>query len=71
MLFDLLENISTSLVMYRFPERTPVVDSLASVFTFLKWVFVAGSFLLLIGGIVIGIWGLYKRRSTADDLSDA
>ena len=63
MVFDLLENLSTSLVMYRFPERTPVVDWLAGVFTTLKWVFVASSFLLLIGGMVIGVWRWVRRQT--------
>jgi hypothetical protein len=49
--------------MYRFPERTPVVDSLATVFTSVKWIFVTGSFVLLIVGIVIGIWRWYRRRN--------
>jgi len=66
MVFDLLENLSTSLVMYRFPERTPVVDSLATVFTSLKWFFVTGSFLLLIGGILVGLRRWYKRRRAAE-----
>ena len=33
---DYLENISASIVMARYPSRTPVVDWLATVFTMLK-----------------------------------
>ena len=49
-LFDYLENVSTSLVMWRFPDHTPVVDVLAPAFTVVKWILVNGSFVLLLGG---------------------
>jgi hypothetical protein len=52
-LFDYLENVSTSLVMYRYPSLTPTVDSLASWFTLLKWLAIVGSFLILFLGLVI------------------
>jgi hypothetical protein len=55
-LFDFLENTSASLVMARFPDRTPVVDTLAPLFTFVKWIFVGGSFVVLAVGLVV--WGL-------------
>lgn len=48
MLFDYLENSATVIVMARYPLRTPVVDLLAPVFTFAKWVFVGGSFVILL-----------------------
>lgn len=57
MLFDYLENIATSLVMLRYPAQTLVVDWLAGIFTGLKWIFVGGSFILLLVGAVIAIWG--------------
>jgi hypothetical protein len=60
MVFDFLENFSTSLVMARYPAQTPVVDWLAPVFTLVKWVFVNGSFLLLLIGILIAAWGWAK-----------
>ena len=51
-IFDYLENFSAALVMGRYPALTPVVDWLAPVFTFIKWVsFVGGSFALLVIGI--------------------
>jgi hypothetical protein len=51
MLLDYLENISTSVVMARYPDATPIVVLLAPVFTLAKWVFVGGSFLLLLIGL--------------------
>lgn len=51
MLLDYLENISTSVVMARYPDATPLVVSLAPIFTLAKWVFVSGSFLLLLSGL--------------------
>lgn len=62
MAFDYLENLSTSVVMLRFPHQTPLVDSLAPIFTALKWVFVGGSFVLLILGAVIAAWQWIKGR---------
>jgi hypothetical protein len=60
-LFDYLENSATSLVMQRYPLRTPVIDTLAPLFTFTKWLFVGGSFtLLLVAGVAV-LW----RRSEA------
>jgi hypothetical protein len=61
-LFDYLENLSASLVMLRYPDRTPGVDILAPVFTLVKWVFVNGSFVLLLAGVVVGVWQWNKRR---------
>jgi hypothetical protein len=61
--FDYLENISTSLVMARYPDPTAVADSMAAVFTMVKWVLVAGSFALLLLGIVVGALRWVRRRS--------
>ena len=55
-LFDYLENLSTSAVMWRYPARTPVVDTLAPVFTLVKWIFVGGSFVLLFVGLTVVAW---------------
>ena len=62
-LFDYLENISTSIVMLRYPQSTPLVGNLASVFTLLKWVLIMGSFGLLIfaGGLLL--WNVVSRRN--------
>lgn len=62
--FDYLENAAASIVMSRYPATTPVVDWLATVFTMLKWVFVQGSFVVLLGGLLVGaVRWLAGRRS--------
>ncbi len=63
MLLDYLENISTSLVMFRYPTRTPVVDFVAPLFTSIKWTLVGGSFVLLLIAIGAGITTWIKRSS--------
>ena len=50
-LLDLGENLSTSLVMLRYPAMTPVFDSLAAGFTLTKWAVLAFCFLALIGAL--------------------
>lgn len=62
-LFDYLENLSTSLVMLRYPDQSAVVDLLAPVFTALKWSLLAASFILLLGGIVVAVWRWTKERT--------
>jgi hypothetical protein len=54
-IFDYLENVSTSVVMVRYPAKTVVVDGIATVFTAVKWVFVTLSFILLLLGMVAGL----------------
>ena len=61
-LFDYLENVSTSLVMIRYPSETNMVDVLAGVFTTVKWVFVSGSFVLLLVGVGVGLWRWARAR---------
>jgi hypothetical protein len=64
-LLDLLENLSTSLIMYRFPARTPVIDIVAPAFTALKWILIAASFLALSLGILLSL----RRKLTGDQPS--
>jgi hypothetical protein len=56
---DFLENISTSIVMARYPVETPIIDSVASLFTMAKWVLVSFSFLFLLASAIVAVW----RRS--------
>lgn len=65
-MFDYLENISTSLVMARYPVPTPGVDLLAPVFTLVKWFFVNGSFVVLAAALGLAVWKRWengKRRT--------
>jgi hypothetical protein len=62
-LFDYLENLSTSVVMWRYPAQTAVIDFLAPVFTMLKWAFVGGSFALLLIGLTAAVWRWLRSRS--------
>ncbi len=59
---DYLENAALSVVMVRYPSRTPVIDTLAPVITLMKWLFVGGSFLLLSIGIAVGTWRWLASR---------
>ncbi|MFU8793180.1 MAG: hypothetical protein ACNA7K_04060 [Acholeplasmataceae bacterium] len=45
--FDLLENISLSIVMTRYPKETFLIDHLAGFMTAMKWVTLSLSFLML------------------------
>ena len=65
-LLDYLENVFASIVMLRYPDHTAVIDMLAPVSTLVKWIFVSGSFALLLVGAVVGIWrwiGRSKQQS--------
>jgi hypothetical protein len=64
-LLDYLENLSTSLVMLRYPAQTAVVDLLAPLFTALKWGVLGASFVLLLGGIVLAAWHWIRQRQQA------
>ena len=53
MKFDFLENIAATIVMARFPQASPVAAFLAPIFTPIKWLFVNGSFVVLLVGLVL------------------
>ncbi len=62
MAFDYAENISTALVMYRYPTTTLMVATIAPFLTAIKWIFVAGSFVLVIIGITAVIWQSIRKH---------
>ncbi len=53
MVLDFLENTATSLVMARYPLQCPPGELLAPLFTPLKWLFVGGSFLILLTFLIL------------------
>ena len=62
-LFDLLENSAASVVMARYPQVTPGIDSLTPILTLIKWFFVNGSFVILLPALGAALWKwLAKRR---------
>jgi hypothetical protein len=61
MIFDYLENISTSLVMYRYPAPTLIIDWFAGFFTVLKWLLIGLSFAALVAGIIAILWFWIKK----------
>jgi len=67
MVFDFLENITASIVMHRFPALSPISASLAPVFTFFKWVFVGGSFLILLISRLARLFTLLIQTFSATD----
>ncbi len=60
--FDLLENLSVSIVMYQFPAKTALFSNIASYSTTLKWIFVYASFLTLAISMVVFLWVSIKKR---------
>ena len=58
---DYLENISTSLVIYRYPAQTLIFDWLAGVFTTMKWLSIGVSFVVLVVGIIIAMWQWIRK----------
>lgn len=63
LLFDYMENVSTSLVMIRYPNDTAGVDVMAALFTMVKWLLVSGSFVLLLVGGLAGAWRWMRERN--------
>ena len=59
---DFLENGASVIVMARYPLPTPVIDLLAPIFTFSKWLFVGGSFVVLLVTAVAAIWRRIAQR---------
>jgi hypothetical protein len=63
---DYLENLSTSLVMARYPDPTPVIVWLAPVLTLAKWVFVGGSFVVLLVGLLVALFRWIGSRADSE-----
>ena len=62
LLFDFLENVLVSIVFMCYPNQT-MLAHLAGVFTFLKWVFIVVTLIIIFTGVIIkGIISLKKAR---------
>jgi hypothetical protein len=63
--FDFVENISASVVMYRYPESSNIFASMAPIATFLKWSFIGLSFAGFVVGVVLVVGqGVRSKRTT-------
>jgi hypothetical protein len=62
MFFDYLENVTASIVMWRYPAATPFVDWLAALASLSKWFFIGASFLILLAGIISGAGRWFRKR---------
>jgi positive regulator of sigma E activity len=65
MIGDYLENISTSIVMYMYPILIPILAWMAGIFTALKWILIAGSFIGLLVGVVLMVWHTIRKGRKA------
>jgi hypothetical protein len=63
LLFDYLENGATSIVMARYPETTPLLPTLAGIFTIIKWILIGGSFAILALVLVLIFWKWIQLRN--------
>jgi len=60
--FDLLENVSTSLVVSHYPRRLPILARMAPFATLSKWIVVSLSVLVLAASMVIAIVRVFHRK---------
>ena len=58
----MLENVGASLVMFRYPEQTPVIAELTPVFTLLKWCMIYASFAALVPGLLVVAFHYFRKR---------
>jgi hypothetical protein len=63
LLFDYLENGAAAVVMARYPEATSVLPTLAGILTAIKWIFVGGSFALLVLLMAISVCNWIHSKS--------
>lgn len=60
-IFDYMENIGATIVMARYPLKSGIIATITPVISFIKWVSVAGSVLILIILIISLILAKFKR----------
>lgn len=59
--FDLLENIGATIVMFRYPLKSGIIANITPIMTFLKWITLSGSFLIIIILMVLIGWSKIKN----------
>ena len=62
LLFDYLENGAAAVVMARYPETTPILPTLAGIFTTIKWIFIGGSFAILVLVLSMVVWRWIRKK---------
>jgi len=62
LLFDYLENGAAVVVMARYPDLTPILPQIAGVFTAIKWIFIGGSFAVLVLGLGMAGWRWVRMK---------
>lgn len=61
LLFDYIENLAAATVMARYPAQTPLLDWVAPLATPIKWLFVNGSFVVVLLGLLALLWRRLRR----------
>jgi len=61
--FDYFENMMTALVMYRYPNKTFLIDGLAGVMTLIKWLTLSAAFIALIVFLALLIFKRFKSKA--------
>lgn len=60
MVFDFLENLGATIIMFRYPLESGIIANLTPIMTFLKWLTLLGSFLMII--ILLVLMAFIKFR---------
>ncbi len=60
-IFDFLENIGASFVMFRYPEMT-IIANWTPYFTLIKWIFIYASFACLLIGLLLKLAPNFSRQ---------
>ena len=61
-LWDFTENLTTSWVMYRYPDPARLAAAIAPFATLGKWLLALTSLLLLTGGVLGVLWRIVRRK---------
>lgn len=64
MMLDFMENLGTTIVMFRYPLKSGIIANITPIMTFLKWITLSGSFLIII--ILVILIGLSKVKNIRD-----